>query len=125
MGLDVDDEQALTRIRRICSGLAGAEEARLQERPLFHVARRRFALFNGVGSPPRLRWAGWGRSLHLLVEPEEREALRANPRCAPSPHHGDRGWVGLGLDGATDWVELAELLDAAHRQVVPRGPGRR
>jgi len=38
------DDLALGRIRAICLGFGGgAEESELQNRPLFHVRRRRFA----------------------------------------------------------------------------------
>ncbi|HMJ78899.1 MAG TPA: MmcQ/YjbR family DNA-binding protein [Iamia sp.] len=114
------DDDALGRIRAICLALRDVEEAELQDRPLFRVGRRRFALFNGTDAPPRPRWDGQGRSLHLLTDPLERDALRQDERFAPSPHHGDRGWMALRLDGRVDWDEIAELLESAHRQVAPR-----
>ena len=56
-----------------------------------------------------------------MTEPEEREALRQDPRFRTSPHHGDRGWMALGLDAEpTDWSEVAELLETAYRQVASR-----
>ncbi len=74
------------------------EEAELQNRPLFRVHSKRFALFNGTLSPPRPRWQGFGRSLHFVTEPHERQALREDPRFTVSPHHGDRGWMALDLE---------------------------
>jgi predicted DNA-binding protein (MmcQ/YjbR family) len=124
--MDVDDERrlddtALERVRRICLSFPGAEEAELQDRPLFHVRRKRFALFNGARSSPRRRWNGSGRSVHFLADREEVDALLHDGRFVPSPHHGDRGWLALRLDRAeTDWTELAELLEAAHRLVARR-----
>lgn len=112
------DTEALAQIRAICDGFADAEEATLQHRPLFHVRRRRFAIFNGEASPPRPRWNASGRSLHFLADPVEADALRADPRFTPSPHHGDRGWLMIRLDVDTDWDEIAELLDSAHRRVA-------
>jgi len=118
---DEADSIALERVRRICIGFAGAEEAELQNRPLFRVRKRRFALFNGAGSPPRPRWSSSGRSLHFLTDPLEVEALRQDRRFAPSPHHGERGWMALRLDAQdVDWDEVAELLESAYRQVLPR-----
>jgi predicted DNA-binding protein (MmcQ/YjbR family) len=115
------DDRDLSRIRRICLGFPEAEEAELQDRPLFRVGSRRFALFNGTLAPARPRWNAFGRSLHFVAEPDERLALLAEPRFAPSPHHGDRGWVALDLEaGATDWTEVAELLETAYRQVANR-----
>ena len=108
------DDEALAHVRALCLALDGAEESALQDRPLFHVRRRRFALFNGESSPPRRRWAGCGRSVHFLADADEAPALGADPRFAPSPHHGDRGWFALGLDDGTDWDEVGELLRSAH-----------
>jgi predicted DNA-binding protein (MmcQ/YjbR family) len=115
------DEQVLERLRAICATLRGCEEGVLQDRPLFHVRRRRFAIFNGSSSPPRPRWAAAGCSVHFLSDPAERDALVQDPRFTPSPHHGDRGWLAIRVDdGTVDWQELAELLEAAHAQVAPR-----
>ena len=122
----MDDRSAdlavLEAVRRLCSVHDDVEEASLQDRPLFRVGRRRFAIVNGVTAPARRRWLAAGRSLHFLADPAEREALQADPRFSPSPHHGDRGWLALPLDAeTTDWSEVAELLDAAHRQVARHG----
>jgi predicted DNA-binding protein (MmcQ/YjbR family) len=111
-----DDDRDLERIRAICAAFPEAEEDVLQDRPLFHVRRRRFAIFNGEDSPPRPRWNGCGRSLHLLTDPKERDALGQDERFSPSPHHGDRGWFMIRLHSNVDWAELAELLEAAYRQ---------
>lgn len=119
MALDADDRKALERIQRICLALPGVDEGELQGRPLFRVGRRRFAIFNGVGSPPRSRWQTSGRLLHFLNEPAEHEALRNVGRFIASPHHGDRGWLSFRFEEGPDWREVAELLDAAYRQVAP------
>ena len=114
------DAEALRRIREICLRFPGVEESQLQNRPLFRVGRRRFALFNATTSPPRPRWDSSGRSLHFLADPLELDALRQDPRFVPSPHHGDRGWLALRLEGAdADWPEIVELLCSAYLQIVP------
>jgi predicted DNA-binding protein (MmcQ/YjbR family) len=119
--VDEQDKVALERVRRICLRFEGVEEGTLQDRPLFRVGRRRFAIVNASGSPPRPRWSASGRSLHFLADPLERDALRQDRRFVASPHHGDRGWMALRLDeGDVDWGEVAELLESAYRQVVPR-----
>lgn len=119
---DDSDTAVLGRLRDICSRFAAAEEGELQDRPLFRVGRRRFAIFNGKGSPPRPRWAGSGRSLHFLADPGERDALTQDSRFWTSPHHGDRGWFATALDErqSVEWSEIAELLEAAYGQVAPR-----
>ena len=119
--VEEEDRVALERVRRTCLGFAGAEEAELQDRPLFRVGKRRFAIFNGAGSPPRPRWSSSGRSLHFLTDSLEIEALRQDSRFVASPHHGNRGWMALRLDTRdVDWDEVNELLTSAHQQVLPR-----
>ena len=119
--VDQDDERALARVRDVCLRFPEADEAELQDRPLFHVHRKRFAIFNGSASPPRPRWEGSGRSVHVATDPREHEALLQDPRFAPSPHHGHRGWVMLRLGSIdVDWDEVAELLETSYRQVAPR-----
>jgi hypothetical protein len=116
-----DDAALLARIRSICLGLPEVEEAELQDRPLFRVRRRRFAIVNGATSPARPRWARSGRSLHVLTDPEERAALQADPRFERSPHHGPQGWMALRLDlGPIDLDEIAELLESGYRRAAPR-----
>lgn len=95
-----DDQAALARIRAICATFEGAAESLLQDRPLFHVRHRRFAIFNGASSSSRPRWNAAGRSLHFLSDPGERRALLQDPRFTPSPHHGDPGWLAIRLDPA-------------------------
>jgi predicted DNA-binding protein (MmcQ/YjbR family) len=116
-----DDDHDLSLIRRICLRFPDVEQVELQNRPLFRVHTKRFALFNGALSPPRPRWQAFGRSLHFLSDTQERPALSQDPRFVPSPHHGDRGWLALNLEGdKTDWNEVAELLESAYRQVASR-----
>ena len=114
-----DDARTLDRLRRICLAFPEADESTLQDRPLFHVRRRRFAIFNGADAPARPRWAGAGCSLHFLTDPAERDALRAEPRVRVSPHHGDRGWMSVSLDVPPDWAEITELLESAYRTAAP------
>ena len=97
------------------------EEVVLQDRPLFRVHTRRFAIFNGTLSPRRPRWQEFGRSLHFVTDPQERESLGQDRRFTMSPHHGDRGWMAVSLETEhVDWVELAELLETAYRHVAGR-----
>lgn len=116
------DGIVLGRVREICVRFDGVDEGALQDRPLFRVGRRRFAIFNGLTSPSRSRWDLSGRSLHFLADPAELQALRHDGRFFESPHHGTRGWMALRIDEpeAVDWVEIAELLESAHRLVAPR-----
>jgi hypothetical protein len=35
------------------------------------------------------------------------------------PYVGHRGWIGVRLDGAVDWAEVAALCEDAYRAVAP------
>lgn len=115
------DAAALELVRGICSGWPEVEEAVLQDRPLFRVRRRRFAIVNASLAPPRLRWQAFGRSIHFLADRADLDALAQDVRFERSPHHGDHGWFALRLDrGPIDEDELAELLESAYRRAAGR-----
>jgi hypothetical protein len=49
------------------------------------------------------------------------EMVRSEPdRFFRPPYVGHRGWLGLRLDLAPDWDEVADIVVAAYRQVAPR-----
>lgn len=48
------------------------------------------------------------------------ELVAAAPdRFFRPPYVGGRGWIGVRLDGAIDWAEIAELCQDAYRTVAP------
>jgi predicted DNA-binding protein (MmcQ/YjbR family) len=116
----------LDRLRAICLGLPGAYERVAWMAPTFRVGERQFAMFaddhHGVG------FAGvW------LKAPEgaQEELVASDPkRFYVPPYVGKGGWVGVKLDGKTDWKLLAGLLEEAYRGAaagqsaakVARGP---
>jgi len=108
----------LDKLRQICGLFPEAEEGLLQDRPLFHVRRRRFAIYNCIDAPYRKRWEGFGRSLHFATSPDQKVHLSADTRFVESPHHGFRGWMSVGLDDESNWRELNDLLLFAYRHVA-------
>lgn len=101
----------LDRVRGICLGFPGAYEKVAWSAPTFRVGDRQFAMFaddhHGVG------FAGvW------LKAPEgaQEELVASDPgRFYVPPYVGTAGWVGVRLDGKTDWKLLAGLLAEAYR----------
>jgi len=101
----------LDRLRAICLGLPGAYEKVAWMAPTFRVGERQFAMFaddhHGVG------FAGvW------LKAPDgaQEELVASDPkRFYVPPYVGKGGWVGVKLDGKTNWKMLAGLLAEAHR----------
>ena len=113
------DLEYLDRIRRVCSGLPEAEESQLQDRPMFHVRRRRFVIFNPTEAPFRKRWQKFGQSIHFATNPSSREEIETDRRFQVSPHHGFRGWLAVDLrEDKIKWAELKKLLVLAYRHVA-------
>jgi hypothetical protein len=49
------------------------------------------------------------------------ELIASDPqRFFRPPYVGHRGWLGVRLDGAVDWAEIAELCADAYRAVAPK-----
>lgn len=117
----MDLERDLNRIRMVCARFPEAEEGIIQGRPLFHVRRRRFAIFNGEDAPPRKRWDGYENSLHFMTDSVRRLEHKTDSRFGVSPHHGFRGWMTLDLScDDFDWSEIDGLLESAYRAVAGR-----
>jgi predicted DNA-binding protein (MmcQ/YjbR family) len=101
----------LDRLRGICLALPGAYEKVAWSAPTFRVGERQFAMFaddhHGVG------FAGvW------LKAPEgaQEELVASDPkRFYVPPYVGKGGWVGVRIDGKTNWKLLAGLLEEAYR----------
>ena len=110
----------MTQLTRICSRFPETELGELQDRPLFHVRRRRIAIYNPEDAPFRKRWAGYERSPHFATSQNTFRFLETDQRFYASPHHGFRGWLGLGINDTTDWQEVAELLLWSYRHVANR-----
>jgi predicted DNA-binding protein (MmcQ/YjbR family) len=101
----------LDRVRRVCLALPGAYEKIAWSAPTFRVGERQFAMFvddhHGVG------FAGvW------LKAPDgaQEELVASDPkRFYVPPYVGKGGWVGVRLDGRTNWKLLAGLLVEAYQ----------
>jgi hypothetical protein len=66
---------------------------------------------------------GDGRiSVWLKAAPGGQEVLvAADPaRFFVPPYVGHRGWIGVRLDAAHDWEELAALVTASYRLIAPK-----
>jgi predicted DNA-binding protein (MmcQ/YjbR family) len=55
----------------------------------------------------------------VLPDEGERRALLEDVRTFVPAYLGPSGWIGLDLDEATDWTEVAELLDESYRLTAP------
>jgi predicted DNA-binding protein (MmcQ/YjbR family) len=102
----------LERLRQICLALPEAEERETWGEPTMRVRDKIFAF-------PR------EDQVTVKADPDERLGLLADPRFFLPPYVGNKGWVGLrlqGVDEATkpDWTEVAELIVTSYRLIAPK-----
>ena len=118
------DPRVLGKLRKLCLALPDATEQTSHGEPSFFVKKRMFATFaNANTHHGRGRHGVW-----IKAAPGRQErAVRTDPaRFFVPPYVGTSGWVGVYLDDATRWDELADILRDAHTAAAgPTGRKRR
>ncbi|GAB25051.1 hypothetical protein GOPIP_076_00020 [Gordonia polyisoprenivorans NBRC 16320 = JCM 10675] len=110
-----DADPFLIRVREVALAFPDATEVVAHGRPTFRCGKM-FGNYGG-GEKGGIRH---DRSVLFLADPAERAALVEDPRFFVPAYFGPAGWLGILLDDATDWIEVAELLDASYRQIAPK-----
>jgi hypothetical protein len=108
----------LARLRKLCLALPEAHEVEAWGEPTFRVRNKLFAMYASADTHH-----GNGRPAVWIKAAPENQAfmVRAAPdRFFVPPYVGPSGWVGVRLDGAVDWAEIAELLRDAYRLTAPK-----
>ena len=104
------------RLRAICLGLPETIEKISHGEPAWFVAGKMFAMLddNHHGADHLAVW--------LAAALGDQEALvAANPgRVFVPPYVGPRGWIGVRIDGRTDWRQVTTLVRDAYVQVAPK-----
>jgi predicted DNA-binding protein (MmcQ/YjbR family) len=104
---------ALNRLREICLALPEAVEKETWGEATFRVREKIFAMAgNGNGRLSMSCKAPQGAQDVLVGADPERFFV-------PS-YVGHKGWVGVRLDGAVDWDELAGLVADSYRMTAPK-----
>ena len=113
----VERKAVLRRLRGICLGLPETSERPSHGAPSFFVREKKCFLMllddhHGDG-----RLALW-----CAAPPgTQTELVAAEPdRFFRPPYVGHRGWLGVRLDRAPDWNEIAEIVQDAYRQIAPK-----
>ena len=105
----------IDRLREICLALAETTEKIAWGEPTWRVKGKLFAqLDNHHHGADHL--AVW------LPAPlgEQESLIFLNPeRFFRPPYVGQRGWVGVRIDGLPDWALVAALVKQAYREVAP------
>lgn len=106
-------DDAIERLRAICLALPETTEKHTFGGPTFRVRDKIFAM-------PR---DDDGRvSVWMKAPPHSQEILvGADPdRFFAPPYVGPKGWVGMRLDDAPDWAEVAALVTRSYRLIAPK-----
>jgi hypothetical protein len=106
-------KQPIDRLRAICLALPEASEKETWGDPTFRVRGKIFAMEK----------RGDGRiSLWCKAPPGSQMVLvGADPeRFFVPPYVGHKGWVGVRLDRAPDWSEVAALVRRSYRLIAPK-----
>ena len=108
----------LSRLRQICLAFPKVTERPSHGAPSWFVQdKRSFVTFWPDGHHD-LEFA----HLWCAAPPgAQAELIAANPDLYfRPPYVGHRGWLGVRMDGALDWSEIAELCQDAYRAVAPK-----
>ena len=108
----------LTRLRRLCLALPDAHEVEAWGEPTFRVRNKLFAMYASAST----HHGGGRNAVWCKAIPTNQSIMvAARPdRFFVPPYVGPSGWVGVVLDGDTDWEELADLLTDAYRLTAPK-----
>jgi hypothetical protein len=111
------DTDLVARLREICLALPAVTERPSHSAPTWFVQDKKsfvtlWATGHHANDFPHLWCAG-------LPGVQEALAGSSPDRFFRPPYVGHRGWIGVRLDGAADWDEIAELCADAYRAVAP------
>ncbi len=103
------------QVRRICLSFPGVEERLSHGAPGFFVKRQFVSLWTHGHHDddfPHL-WcaAADGAQAHLIS--------RDPNRFFRPPYVGQRGWIGVRLDGDLDWGDVEDACEQAYRVIAP------
>jgi len=107
----IDAEEALARIRDLCLSFPEASERLSHGSPTFFIrGRRAFVTFKDDHH-------GDGRLAIWCAAPDGAQAamVETDPRVHyVPPYVGHLGWVGVRLDRAASWEEVAAIVEEAY-----------
>jgi predicted DNA-binding protein (MmcQ/YjbR family) len=99
----------LTRLRKICMALPGAEEKKIFDHPTFRIGDKMFCLYHGTAEKP---------AIAVKVGKMEQGIFLQDPRFFKTPYIGQHGYVSLPATGKLNWEEVEELVKGSYALVV-------
>jgi hypothetical protein len=109
-------ERILDRLRRICLELPEVEERLSHGAPTFFVRGKRpfvMVLTDHHADGRFAIWCAAGEGIQGLLVDADPE------RFFVPPYVGHRGWLGVRLDRALDWDEIAGIVEDAYVEIAP------
>ena len=104
----------LIHLRTICLALPEAEERTAWDHQTFRVRDKIFAMFVIRHGEAAGLWCKAPKGVQqLLVEAAPEIFFRP-------PYVGPKGWIGVRLDAATDWDEVAALVWRSWSMTAPK-----
>lgn len=109
-------DNALKSLRALCTALPEVSERLSHGEPTWFVRGKKvFVMFADHHHDDRL---GFWCPAPAGVQ---QELVAAAPeQFFRPPYVGHRGWLGVYLDVAVDWAEIAEIVTDAYRMVAPK-----
>lgn len=111
-------DDPVRRLREICLALPGAAEQPFggHTMPAWRVDGKIFAMLED-DHHGRGRLAAWCKA-----PPGAQDVLVGSDpeRFFRPPYVGPKGWIGVYLDGAVDWEELAGFVRESYRMTAPK-----
>ncbi len=103
----------VAQLRAICLALPEATERETFGGPTFRVRDKIFAMETGRHGVPAFWCKAPPGSQAVLVG--------ADPvRFFVPPYVGSKGWIGMRLDEAPDWDEVAAIVRRSYQLIAPR-----
>jgi predicted DNA-binding protein (MmcQ/YjbR family) len=106
-------EQPSDRLRAICLALPEAVEEEAWGDPTFRVGDRMFAM-EKRGDGRISLWCKAPPGSQMILVGADRN------RFFVPPYVGAKGWIGVRLDRAPDWDEVALLVRRSYRLIAPK-----
>ncbi len=114
---EVSQESTVHRLRQICLALPEATERPSHGEPTWFIGgKKTFAMLDDHhhGAPHLAVWcAAPDGAQETLIDLAPEVYFRP-------PYVGHRGWIGIVLDGAVEWDEVAERIEESYRCVAPK-----
>lgn len=112
----MDHVDVETRVRAICTALPGVTEKESHGAPAFFAGKQFVMLWPDGHHDHRFAhmWCAAPPGVQgdlVATEPD---------RFFRPPYVGSRGWIGVRLDAAVDWDELAAVCEEAFRTVASK-----